>query len=71
MVFFVFIYSFFSIYKKGVARMFNITPVHPETVSIDGFKATENPNVFIRPGATLILSPSGDDALLVEMSEKN
>jgi len=51
--------------------MFNITPVHPETVSIDGFKATENPNVFIRPGATLILSPSGDDALLVEMSEKN
>jgi hypothetical protein len=50
--------------------MFNVTPVHPEAVSMDDFKATENPNVFVRPGATLILSPSGD-ALLVEVSEKN
>lgn len=49
--------------------MFNITPVHPETVSMDDFQATINPNVFVRPGATLIFSPLGGDALLVEESE--
>lgn len=51
--------------------MFNITPVHPEAVSMDDFQATTNPNIFVRPGGTLILSPSGEDALLVEEPEKD